>query len=139
MRILGIDFGLKRVGLAVTDPEGRMAFPLRTIERTTRDALFAELLEIIAAEGIEAVAVGLPLNLDGSDSMTTRQARNFAASLGRRVDMPITLVDERLSSAAASDDLAAAGLKGKRKKAVLDQQAAVRILGTHLKQLEADS
>lgn len=136
MRILGIDFGLKRVGLAVSDPDGRMAFPLRTIERTTREALFAELLDVLATENVEAVVVGLPLNLDGSDSMTTRQARNFAASLGRRTELPVTLVDERLSSAAAADDLARAGLSGRRRKAVLDQQAAVRILETHISQSE---
>ncbi len=138
MRTLGIDFGLKRVGLALSDPRGSMAFPYRTIERTTRDALFAEILAILDKEAVEAVVVGLPLLLDGGESMTTRQARNFAASLGRRTDLPIALMDERLSSEAASEDLALAGIThGKRKKAVLDQQAAVRILQTWLDNPEA--
>ncbi len=133
MRTLGIDFGLKRVGLALSDPRGTLAFPYRTITRTTRDALFAELLAVIAAEGVEAVVVGLPLTLDGGESTTTRQARNFAASLARRTPLPVALADERLSSAAADDDLDAAGLRDHaRRKAARDQQAAVRILQTHL-------
>jgi len=133
VRTLGIDFGLKRVGLALSDPRGAMAFPYRTITRTTRDALFAELLGVIEAEGVEAVVVGLPLTLDGGESMTTRQARNFAASLARRTPLPVALADERLSSAAADDDLDQAGLRDHaRRKAARDQQAAVRILQTHL-------
>jgi len=133
MRVLGIDFGLKRVGLALTDPMGAMAFPFRTVERTTRDALFEELARVLDSEKVEAIVVGLPLNLDGSDSMTTRQARNFAQSLSRRTDLPIHLMDERLSSAAAEEELIEAGLtkRAKRKK-VLDQQAAVRILESWL-------
>lgn len=133
MRILAIDFGLKRVGLALSDATGAMAFPYRTVVRTTRDALFAELLAAIEAEGVEEIVVGLPLTLDGGDSLTTRQARNFAASLARRTPLPVIMVDERLSSAAAEEDLARAGLTDRaRRKAVLDQQAAVRILETHL-------
>ena len=135
MRILGIDFGLKRVGLALTDGSGAMAFPYRTITRTTRDALFSELLEIIRAEDVEHIVVGLPLMLNGEDSLTTRQARNFTASLTRRTDKPVDMMDERLSSAAAEDDLVRAGMtKRTRRKEVLDQQAAVRILETWLTQ-----
>ncbi|BBD08392.1 Holliday junction resolvase RuvX [Desulfovibrio ferrophilus] len=135
MRILGIDFGLKRVGLALTDPLGTMAFPYKTLVRTTRDALFAELATIIETEAVERIAVGLPLNMDGSDSMTTRQARNFAQSLGRRTEVSIHLVDERLSSAAAEEELIEAGMiKRSKRKEVLDQQAAVRILETWLVQ-----
>jgi len=93
MRTLGIDFGTKRVGLAITDPEGRMAFARKSIERTTRDALFEALVALIEAEGVQAVVVGLPLTLEGEDSLTTRQARNFAESLGRRVSCPIHLED----------------------------------------------
>lgn len=133
MRILGIDFGLARVGLALTDPMGTMAFPHRTITRTTREALFAELAAVLDAEKVETIVVGLPLNLNGSDSMTTRQARNFAQSLSRRTDLPIHLMDERLSSAAAEEELIEAGLtKRSKRKAVLDQQAAVRILESWL-------
>ncbi|MBG0790808.1 MAG: Holliday junction resolvase RuvX [Desulfovibrionaceae bacterium] len=132
MRALGIDFGLKRVGLAVCDPAGVLVSPLRTIERTTRNALFDELTEIIQDESIEAVVVGLPLSLAGEDTLTTRQARNFAESLKRRTDVPIHLMDERLSSAEAEEELNAAGLRGKKRKMALDSQAAVIILRSWL-------
>lgn len=130
MRILGIDFGTRRVGLAITDPEGRMAFARKGIERTTRDALFAALMDLIEAEGVQAVVVGLPLTLEGEDSLTTRQARNFAESLGRRIPCPVHLMDERLSSAAAEEQLKEAGLCSRKRKERLDSQAAVQILET---------
>jgi len=132
VRALGIDFGLKRVGLAVCDPTGTLVSPYRTIERTTRQALFDELTDIIHDEAIEAVVVGLPLAMSGEETLTTRQARNFAESLERRIDAPVHLMDERLTSAQAEEELNAAGLRGKKRKAVLDSQAAVVILRSWL-------
>jgi len=134
MRILGIDYGTKRVGLAVTDPAETLALPYATLEKTTRDKLFSELFAIIEKEGVEKIVLGLPLTLDGGESLTTRQVKNFAKRLERRFDGPVVLVDERLSTHAAQADLDAAGVKKERQKAVLDQQAAVRILETHLAQ-----
>lgn len=132
MKLLGVDFGLKRVGLAVTDPDGTMAFPLATLERSGRDALFAELLSVIAREGVEAVVVGYPAPPDGVASLTARQAANFARSLARRTPLPVSIMDETLSSQAAQDDLAEAGVKPGRRGKILDQQAAVRILESYL-------
>ena len=132
MRALGIDFGLKRVGLSVSDPSGTLVSPLKPITRTTRDALFDELAGIILQESVEAVVVGLPLSLSGEETLTTRQARNFAESLGRRIDLPIHLMDERLTSAQAEEELNAAGVRGKKRKAALDSQAAVIILRSWL-------
>lgn len=134
MRVLGIDYGLARVGVAITDPEGRMAFPRAAIVRSTRDALFAELVALVEAEGVEAVVVGLPLTLDGEDSLTTRQVRNFAESLARRVSVPVHLMDERFSSAAAQEQLKEAGLCSRKMKTRLDSQAAVQILETWISQ-----
>jgi len=132
MRALGIDFGLKRVGLSVSDRTGTLVSPLKTIVRTTRNALFDELLEIIQNELIEAVVVGLPLSMDGEDTMTTRQARNFADSLKRRIDIPVHMMDERLTSAQAEEELNAANVRGKKRKMALDSQAAVIILRSWL-------
>lgn len=134
MRILGIDYGQVRVGLALTDPEGRMAFARPALVRTTRDALFEALLALMAAEGVQAVVVGLPLTLDGEDSLSTRQVRNFAESLARRTSAPVHLMDERLSSAAAEAQLKEAGLCSRKRKSRLDSQAAVQILETWIAQ-----
>jgi putative Holliday junction resolvase len=128
MRILGIDFGLKRVGLALCDADETLASPYATLERTTRRKLFAEIEAIAAREGIEAVVVGLPLALDGSQTESTRQARNFAESLARRLSLPVHLVDERLSSAAAEAALKETGLCSRKRKKALDSQAAALIL-----------
>ncbi|ADU63445.1 MAG: Holliday junction resolvase RuvX [Pseudodesulfovibrio sp.] len=132
MRALGIDFGLKRVGLAISDRSGILVSPYLTLERTTRDALFEAIIEIIRQESVEAIVVGLPLSMDGEDTLTTRQARNFAQSLGRRTDLPIHLADERLTSAQAEEELNAADLRGTKRKMALDSQAAVIILRTWL-------
>ena len=132
MRALGIDFGIKRVGLAVSDPMGILASPFKVINRTTRDALFEEILQIIVDERIETVVVGLPIDLNGEETLITRQARNFAESLERRTEVPVHLVDERLTSYAAEAELKEAGLCGKKRKKVLDSQAAVQILRTWL-------
>ncbi|MEF2145310.1 MAG: Holliday junction resolvase RuvX [Desulfovibrionaceae bacterium] len=128
MRVLGIDFGLKRVGLAVTDPGGSMAFPRPAITRGTRDELFSALLRVIETEDVERIVVGLPLAMDGSETETTRQARNFAERLARRTPLPIEFMDERLTSVEAESRLKEAGLCGKKRKSQLDSQAAVIIL-----------
>jgi len=132
MRALGIDFGLKRVGLSVSDRTGTLVSPYKTIERSTRNALFDELINIIRKEAVETIVVGLPLSLNGEDTLTTRQARNFAESLGRRTDVPIHMMDERLTSAEAEEELNAAGVRGKKRKMALDSQAAVIILRSWL-------
>lgn len=128
MRILGIDFGLKRVGLALCDPTETLATPYGTIERTTRERLFADIAATVEREGVEAVVVGLPLGLDGRDTESTRQARNFAESLARRFGLPVHLADERLSSAEAEASLKETGLCSRKRKKVLDSQAAALIL-----------
>ncbi|MUM76326.1 Holliday junction resolvase RuvX [Pseudodesulfovibrio sp. F-1] len=132
MRALGIDFGLKRVGLAISDPSGILVSPYRPLERTTRQRLFDDLLEIVQNESVETIVVGLPLGLDGGDTLTTRQVRNFVLSLGRRTKLPIHLMDERLTSAQAEEELNAAGLRGTKRKMALDSQAAVIILRSWL-------
>lgn len=132
MRILGIDYGEKRIGLALTDPEAILAFPYATLVKSTRDKLFADLAEVLDKEKVECIVLGLPVDLDGTETLITRQVRNFQASLARRTDIPIHFMDERLSTQAAMDDLAASGMSRKRKKAVVDQQAAVRILESWL-------
>lgn len=139
MKLLAIDWGLKRLGLAVSDPEGKLAFPYKTIYKTTRDRLFAEIAEVVDKESIQGLVVGLPVSrggdgaTDGSEpSLSARQAKNFAESLERRFPLPVHLVDETLTSYEAEQMLRERGLHGKKLKQLLDQYAAVRILETFL-------
>lgn len=132
MKLLGIDYGQKRIGLA-TAQEG-MAFPLKTLIKSTRDALFAELLGIVARESIHAIVLGLPLDMNGDETLTTRQVLNFRDSLARRTSLPIHLVNEALTSFDARERLRNAGVPDRKHEAMLDQMAAVCILETYMRQ-----
>lgn len=134
MKYLALDYGQKRTGVAVTDAGGRMAFPRQTLIMRTRVAFFDELLALIAEENPDAVVVGLPLQLDGEESLTTRQVRNFTKSLARRCALPLYWMEEALSSHEAELDLREAGRSAAQARPVLDQQAAVRILQSFLDQ-----
>lgn len=131
MKILGIDYGQKRIGLAMA--QGTMAFPFRTLEKSTRDKLFADLLAIIESEGVQAIVLGLPLDMEGAETLTTRQTLNFRDSLARRTPLPIHLVNEALTSFDARERLREAGVPQHRHKEMLDQMAAVCILETYLR------
>lgn len=139
MRYAGIDYGLARTGLAVSDPEGRVAFPLATFrlaDYAGRSALLDALAERIRTEGAEAVVMGLPLLLDGGESLTTRQVRNVTERLKRRLELPVYYMPELLSSEEAAQDLREAGLSREKARAVLDRQAAARILASFLSEPE---
>lgn len=135
MKHLAIDYGLSRTGLAATDPDGILAYPLATLDLArfpTRRALLEALSARIREEAPAIVVVGLPLLEDGSETLTTKQVRNFVRRLLHRIEAPVYLMPELLSSFEAEGDLDAAGVKGKKRRAVLDQQAAVRILESYL-------
>ena len=152
MKYLGVDYGEERVGLAVCDAAETMAFALRTLERRsmpTKEQFFGELLKVIAEEAIAGIVIGLPLPLDPppdpalnpldahgqsdsenklEESLSCRKVRNFAGRLARRVDLPIYLVNEALSSSEAETRLQQAGFKRDKLKARLDAEAAAVIL-----------
>ena len=132
MKYLAIDYGQKRTGIAVSDSGGSMAFPRRTIQMRTREAFFEELLALLEAEAPDALVIGLPVNLDGEETLTTRQTRNFAKNLKKKTPLPIFWMEEALSSFEAEIDLRQAGRSAAKSRAVLDQQAAVRILQSFL-------
>ena len=131
-RILGIDYGLRRVGLAVSDPLGIVATPLRT--ETVRGMAEAVRLVCVAARevGAERVLVGLPLSMDASDSAMTRDARLFASELAAVVGCPVDLWDERLSTAEVERMLIQADVSRDRRKSVRDMLAAQVILQSYL-------
>ena len=132
MRVLGIDFGLSRIGLAISDAEGEMAFPLKTVYKETREQAYQEIQDVVAQRGVGAVALGLPLDLEGRRTLSTRQADNFRRELSDRLNIPVHLVDETCTSAEAEAKLREAGVPPKKRKGLLDQQAAVEILETFL-------
>jgi putative Holliday junction resolvase len=124
---LGIDPGDARIGVARSDPSGFLATPLETIKRGRGDiARIVELLE--EAEAVEVV-VGLPRSLSGGEGPAARKVREFAAELARRVaPVPVRLCDERLTTVSAEAMLRDRGRKGGKRRAVVDQAAAVFIL-----------
>ena len=133
-KLLCIDYGLARTGIAITDAGGRMAFPCCVLCKDARHAFFATLCTLIAKEAPQAIVVGLPLLEDGGESLSTRQARNFAQSLKRRVALPIYYMEELLSTHEAREQFRETGYTPARGE--LDQQAAVRILESFLNEPE---
>ena len=135
IKILGIDYGQSRTGIAITDAGGRMAFPRCVLRKDTRRSFFANLCTLIATEAPQAIVVGLPLPESGGESLSTRQVRNFVQSLKRRVELPIYYMEEFLSTHEAREQFCAAGHKPANGE--LDQQAAVRILESFLNEPES--
>ena len=135
MRALGIDFGERRVGVAVSDPTGVIAQPLPTLRRRAGKRMPLRALEELAEEyGVQVIVVGLPLALSGDDTDWTRTVRDVAGKLEERAGLPVQLVDERFTSARAERAVRTLGLpKSKREeKDRVDAAAAVLILQSWL-------
>jgi putative holliday junction resolvase len=128
---LGIDPGDARIGVARSDPSGFLASPVETVRRGKGD--LARIAKILAAEQEEStvveVVVGLPRSLSGGEGPAAVKVREFAAGLARRVaPVPVRLVDERMTTVSAEAMLRDQGRKGGKRRAVVDQAAAVLIL-----------
>jgi putative Holliday junction resolvase len=126
--ILAFDFGEKRIGVAVGNTLVGIAHPLQTIDNEANDARFAAIAALITEWQPVQLVVGLPTYLDGGEHTLTQLCRKFARRLEGRFRLPVALVDERLSSAEASQSLREAGIRGRQQKAMLDQVAAQTIL-----------
>ena len=138
MRYLAIDHGTKRTGLAICDASETIASPLDIICGSTAQ-LIKQIVEVIATENVEAIVIGIPLNMDGSMGRQAETVKKFASLLEKNIGLPIYLQDERLSSFAAEEKFAGIPLTPKkRKKKPLDAVAAAHILETFLEQKNAD-
>jgi putative Holliday junction resolvase len=128
-RVLGLDLGERRIGLAVSDEEARFAFPAGYHERTGL-AKDLEALRVLAAEqGVVRIVVGLPLHMDGREGKGALAARQFAGALGAATSLPVELVDERLTTREAERALQEAPSKTRRgRKHVIDSMAATLLL-----------
>lgn len=123
---LGIDVGRARVGVARCDPDGLLATPVETVPRD--DASIARVVALAEEHGATEILVGLPLNLRGEDTASTADARQFAAAVAAASDLPVRLVDERLSTVSAHAALRDSGRSQRSSRSIVDQVAAVVLL-----------
>ena len=128
MRILGIDFGERRIGLAISDGDGRLALPLTTLERRDDRSAIRQILAIARREGVEGLVLGDPVGLDGQRGPAAERIDRFAARLEAASGMPCQRVPETLTSREAESRLAAAGVARRRWPERIDQVAAQILL-----------
>jgi len=127
-KILAVDWGRARLGLAVSDELGITAQGLTSLPRVSESRDLETIGAYIRDLGVEAIVVGLPKNMDGSLGPSAEAAQEFARILHDRLDIPVHLWDERLTSLAAERTLVGAGMRLRARRAVLDQVAATMIL-----------
>jgi putative Holliday junction resolvase len=132
MRYLAIDYGTKRTGLAICDAAETVASPLNVI--LGQKELLKKIAAVVQKEGVEAIVVGLPLNMDDSESAQTRLVRKFVERLRQYIGIPVYLQDERLTSFSAEEKLASAKLKKAQMLKRSDAVAAAEILEAFLEQ-----
>ena len=128
IRILGLDLGTKRVGVAMSDDMGWTAQPRGTLHRKRDSDIVAEVVAMVREQGVQAVVVGHPLNMDGSAGASARAAEKFAKALEAAAGVPVHLWDERLSTVAAERVLIEADLSRQKRRRVIDRAAAAYIL-----------
>jgi len=129
MRIMGVDYGKKRVGLALSDETGMLAMPLETVET---GKAFQRIREITAEKGVGKIVVGMPRNMDGSDGPQVEAVRQFIQSLGRQATFEIKTWDERWTTRMVERSLIEANVSRQKRKKVIDQLAARQILQEYL-------
>ena len=127
-RLLGIDPGKKRVGLAISDEDKLVSTPLKTIVKKNNSDLAKEIKEIIEENNIKGIVVGNPINMDGSKGPSAQSANDFAKYLSNNISIPVTMWDERLSSQAAFNLSSNLDINTSKKVEKLDQNAASFIL-----------
>lgn len=132
MRILGLDYGKKRIGIAISDENQKYAFPYLTLENKGKNFVFAKIKMITETEKVEKIVMGFPLTLKGKTKEAAQDVQNFASRLKKFLNLPIILEDERLTSQLAGRLLKENPQKKAKQKSTVDQQAAVIILQGYL-------
>ena len=128
MKLMGIDYGRRRIGLAVTDEEGFGIRGLGVIDRKKKDDYFSELISIIRTENPQILVFGLPLDIEDKETVMSEEVRRFACKVEKEISLPVEFVDESLSSRKASQLLSLRKKKHRRNKALVDRIAACLIL-----------
>ncbi len=129
--VLAFDFGERRIGIAVGEHLLGTANPLTTIDNESNEIRFQIITNLVLEWQPGLLVVGLPLNIDGTEHAMTQLCKKFARRLNGRFNLPVALIDERYSSAEASQRLNESGIKGRAQKAMLDQVAAQTILQSY--------
>jgi len=128
IRVLGIDFGVRRHGLAVSDPMGYSAQPAGVVERKGRDPGLDEIARVIEDKEVTRIVIGLPVHMDGEPGDHYEDVLAFVALLEERFGLPVETVDERLTTVQAERALLEGGMSRKKRKQRVDQMAAQLIL-----------
>ena len=128
-RVMGVDVGTVRVGLALSDPTGTLASPLDTLRRAKSKADLDRLAALVVEHEVTEVVVGEPVHLSGASGASAQDAADYAQELADRIpDVPVILIDERLSTVTAASHLRESGIDSRKQRPVIDQAAAVVIL-----------
>lgn len=133
MRLMGIDFGDARVGIALSDPLMIMSQGYKTINNDGTDALFDEIVSIIKEKEVTKIVIGLPKNMDNTQGFRTDATKEFAEKLKTFTDVEIEFCDERLTTVSAHGFLNEMNVRGKKRKGAVDTLSAALILETYMK------
>jgi putative Holliday junction resolvase len=131
-RFLGIDYGTVRIGLALSDPTGTLASPLQFLENQSPQQVTTALSELIQTHQIAGLVIGLPRNMDGTYGPSAQKVRDFIGQIQKSISLPITPIDERLTTAQASKQLSCIGLNQKQLRKKVDSSSACLILQQYL-------
>ncbi|HEY8491554.1 MAG TPA: Holliday junction resolvase RuvX [Dehalococcoidia bacterium] len=132
MRVIGLDVGERRIGVAISDPDERLAVPLQVLERRGPRRDVAAVAELAERESAGRIVLGLPLSLSGEEGPQAREVRRFGQALAAALPVPVEYWDERLSTVEADRLLAAAGERGRRRRGWRDAVAASIVLQAYL-------
>ena len=128
MKLLGIDYGIRRLGIAVSDPLGMLATPFRTVDTFSDEQSVTEVCNLIQETNAEKIIIGLPLNMNNTEGPMVKKVRDFIEKLKLKTNLPIELSDERLSSCLVERTLLEANMSRNKRKGVRDKLAAQVIL-----------
>jgi putative Holliday junction resolvase len=132
MRVLALDVGDKRIGVAISDPSQVLARSLKVIQRSSRQEDLAAVARLVEEYEVERVVVGYPRSLNGTVGEQAEKVERYAADLAEVLDVPVLLWDERFSTVSAERLMRKAGLRGKKKRERVDAVAAAVILQDYL-------
>ena len=127
-RLLGIDLGTKRIGIAISDYNQKIATPLQTLDKSKQVKLIDELESIITENDIKGIIIGNPINMDGTYGKSSQSAKDIAINISNKIDIPVSLWDERLSTVGAFNLSSELDINVSKREKDIDKFAAAFIL-----------